>query len=190
MMNKLMQLPHLQKLIRLPSWQQYGLIAALTGLIFLYFVYVELWPKWQSQATLKTEITAVEQKVEKIQGIYQSLTATIPADDELTEMNRQLAGFNQINNNPAQATEIINRYLGLSGCRLLTLKTQPEKQSNDFIVHQWRLQILGSYPQIIHFLTLFSENSALFAPEAINISQQDQLLRLDLTLNLYLLIYP
>lgn len=185
--GRLIESAYLQKLAALSQPQQYGVLFCLLALLCLYSGYVWIWPEWQISAELPVKYQDLEQKRQQNEKLHQSLNAQNSAG-QLAAIEQKLSPFIYAEPNVARFAKIISQSLAISQTHLVSLKNQPVKQSETFIIHQWQLQVEGDYRRLIRFLTLLIERPELLVFDAVAVKKEQDRLRLDLTVSLHQLI--
>lgn len=180
--NRFIQSAYLHEIIYGSKWKKHYILIILIGLLAFPYCYIGLWPAWQKQADLKTQLIILEEQLKLAQRNYDNLPNDEQIIEELAVKKLKLSIFTGENNDQNSFIKTINDRLKQSGCQIENLQSLPK--NNMPTMKQWKLQIQGDYFQICHFLSSLVSSSSLFIFESINIIKTNEKLHASIIINL------
>jgi Tfp pilus assembly protein PilO len=146
---------------KLAAWLPIVLIIVFL-LVNIVLALVLIGPKWKAHADLAAQIDARQQELDAVRQGQNGNNSVLEAQIEKARTSLETNAAVLLS--PAEADSILNRlydYASSMGAEINDLKLQPPPETTQdvYAVRTFHLQVTGTTPQLINFVTVFQESS-------------------------------
>lgn len=171
---------YLLRYLQLPRWQQRFISAVFACLPAILFFYFSILPAQERLHDLQQEQSTLLIQHQQLMLHYDQY----PKAKMLEYMQRTQSDL-QHPDKKDYFEKVITHYLKQSNSQLVLLKSLSSEQNEFLTTQKWQLKLIGSYGQLIQFITLLTESDHLLTFEPFTLEKQNEQLNLSFILHLH-----